>query len=280
VVAIGDALFTARGLAVGAAFLHTLAAQYGTGARPVDFASGQAAEQINAWVRSQTAGRITKLFDALDPSTLLVLANAVYFKAHWQNTFVAELTTDGRFTRANGSTVTARMMSQVMSVRYAEVDGIRIVELPYARGPYAMWVALPSLDGVPADALDPRTLAAVPAAMHETQLTVSIPRFNFETDLDLVGLLERLGLTAPFGPGADFSGISPGLFIGQAVHRANITVTEEGTEAAAVTGIGMVTSGVVAPPVSFVANRPFALVIVGGPDRVPLFVGQVADPTA
>jgi serpin B len=142
-----------------------------------------------------------------------------------------------------------------------------------------MWVMLPPAGGAPADVLNPRTMAAVPAAMRRVELSVSMPRYDFETDLNLVGLLERLGLTAPFGPAADFSGISPGLFIDQAVHRANITVTEEGTVAAAVTGIGMATSARIGPPLSFVADRPFAFVIVGGPDRVPLFVGQVTDPT-
>jgi serpin B len=279
VVAIGDALFTSQGLPLGAAFLRTLASQYGTGARPVDFASGQAAQPINAWVRAQTAGRITKLFDMLDPSTLLVLANAVYFKAHWATTFDAG-TVDAPFIRPNGSTVTAQMMSQVMSAGYGGIGGAKVVELPYAGGPYAMWVILPKPGGVPADVLDARTLAAIPTTMRQTRLAVSIPKFDFETDLDLVNLLMKLGLTAPFGPGADFSGISPGLFIDQAIHRANITVTEEGTVAAAVTGIGMVTSGVVRPPLSFVADRPFAFVILGGPHRVPLFVGQVTDPTA
>ncbi|HKD98252.1 MAG TPA: serpin family protein, partial [Micromonosporaceae bacterium] len=78
VVCVGNALFTDERLKIGADFLRTLAAQYGAGARPVDFGSPSAAEKINSWVSQQTAGRINKLFDQLDPATLLVLANTVY----------------------------------------------------------------------------------------------------------------------------------------------------------------------------------------------------------
>jgi len=89
-----------------------------------------------------------------------------------------------------------------------------------------------------------------------------------------------LGLRTAFGPGADFSGIAGGLFIGQAVHKANISVDEWGTEAAAVTGISMGISAQPQPAVKFTADRPFAFAIVGGKDRIPLFVGRVSDPAA
>lgn len=92
-VAIANGLFVQNGMPVKDGFLRTLAAQYGAGARLVDFPSGQAADQINTWVRTQTAQRITKLFDRLDPLTRLVLANAVYLKADWQSPFSMNPTT-------------------------------------------------------------------------------------------------------------------------------------------------------------------------------------------
>jgi serpin B len=98
VVSLGNALFTAKALHVGEPFLRVLAADYGTGARPVDYRSGDATAQIDAWVRQQTAGRITKLFDRLDPSTLLVLANAIYFKGYWASPFVPHGAVDQPFT--------------------------------------------------------------------------------------------------------------------------------------------------------------------------------------
>jgi serpin B len=279
-VAVGDALFIDNGLPVGAGFLRTLAAQYGAGARTVDFMSRGALEQINAWVRDQTAGRITRIFEALDPSTQLVLANTVYFKAYWKSMFERPMTQAARFTRGDGSPVTADMMTSVVSARYARVGGFQAVELPYFGGSYAMWLAIPPAGRRPLDAVEPATVAAVTGAMGTERLTVSLPRFDFAAGLDLAETLPALGLTIPFGASADFSGIAPGLFISQAAHRANIAVTEDGTEAAAATGIAMATSGQMPPPLFFVADRPFAFMIVGGADRVPLFVGQVADPTA
>ncbi len=280
VVSLGNALFTAEGLKVGDAFLRVLASAYGTGARPVDFTSDQATTQINAWVREQTAGRITKLFDRLDPATKLVLANAVYFKGYWAVPFEPDATVDAPFTRADGSRVSAAMLSRAGSVRYAALDGVQAIELPYGGGPFAMLVMLPAPGKRPDEVLDPATLAAVTAAMTEQHVSVSLPRFDIAADVDLQAVLRRLGLTAPFGPDADFSGIAPGLRISQAVHRANITVDEAGTEAAAVTGLAATLSLTAPPTLSFRADRPFAFMIVGGAGRVPLFVGQVHDPTA
>ena len=123
VVAIANGLFIQDGLPVTDGFLRTLAAQYGAGARTVDFPSGQGAEKINNWVGEQTAQRITKLFDQLDPATRLVLANAVYLKADWQFPFAKDPTTDATFTRADGTTVAAPMMRQQVSLRYAGGQG-------------------------------------------------------------------------------------------------------------------------------------------------------------
>jgi serpin B len=279
VVSIGNALFTSEHLAIGADFLRTLAAQYGAGARPVDFASTDAAAKINAWVKQQTAGRIDKLFDSLDPSTLLVLANTVYLRADWASIFL-EPPTDQPFHRAGGAPVTASMMRQPMSAGYAAADGWQAVELPYAGGDLAMRLMLPAPAGAPDDMLSPAAMGAVTSRMADTQVDVTMPRWDFAADIDLTTVLRAMGLTVPFTGAADFSGIAPGLFIDQAIHRANITVDQRGTEAAAATGIAMTSSAPLPPPVSFTADRPFAFAIVGGPSRVPLFVGHVADPTA
>src|SRR5262245_13007655 len=186
-VAIGDALFVAIGQAVRAAFLRTLAAQYGAGARQVDFTSSAAVDQINAWVRSQTAGRIPQMFEHIDSDTRLALVNTVYFKAYWKSMFEQPMTKPARFTRDDGSPVTADMMTGVVSARYADVRGFQAVELPYVGGPYAMWLALAPAGGQPLDALAPATVAAINGAMRTEPVRVSLPRFDFSADLDLAG---------------------------------------------------------------------------------------------
>ena len=92
-----------EGFSIGEAFLRTLAADYGAGARAVDF-TRDATEVIDAWVREATAGRIERLFDSLDPSTQLVLANAVYLKADWATPFTEDPTVDAPFHRGDGTT--------------------------------------------------------------------------------------------------------------------------------------------------------------------------------
>jgi serpin B len=255
-----------------------MAAEYGAGVRPVDFTGADALKLINAWADRQTAGRIKEVFEELDPNTQLVLANAVYFKADWQTFFLEVL--DESFTRADGTVVQTPMMRSHRRLRYAETGGVTAIELPYAEGPYAMWVMLPPAAGKPEDTLTPAVLGKVRTRFAETGVEVAIPKWDFETSLDLTEILPGLGLRAAFGEGADFSGIAPGLFVQQAVHKANISVDEWGTEAAAVTGIAMAMSGPPPANARFIADRPYAFAIVGGKDQVPLFIGRVSDPTA
>lgn len=277
VVSIGNALFPQKGFAVGQDFLRTLARQYGAGVRPVDFAD-DAAEKINSWVDRQTAGRITKVFEHLDPFTKLVLVNTVYFKADWQRSL--DPLGDMPFTKADGSQAkTAFVGGAQVGVRYAETGGITAIELPYASGPYAMWLMLPPSGGKPEDALAPRTLARLKDAFAPAQADVQFPKWDFQTGIDLKDVLERMGVRSAFAD-ADLSGIAPGLFVSQATHTANITVDEWGTEAAAVTGIATATGAPAPAPLKFVADRPYAFAIVGGDDRVPLFIGRVSDPSA
>jgi len=281
VVALANALFARNGYPIRQAYLRVLAAQYGTGVHTVDFTSPSAARQINEWVRLQTAGLITKLFDQLNPATLLVLANALYLRADWAQPFARSQTADETFTRANGSTVRAPMMHQLGHFRYANGRGWQAVELPYAGADLAMRILVPTGGMTPADLLAPTVQAAVAAGLRPSTVDLSLPRWKATSVLDLTALLPKLGMTAPFGPAADFSGIAGGLQIEQAVHRARITVDEWGTEAAAVTGLAFATSGV-APgsAVTIRADHPFACVILHTTTGVPLFVGHVVDPTS
>jgi len=280
VVCLANGLFTQQGFPVRDAFLRVLASQYGSGVRTVDFTSGDtAARRIDAWVRRQTAGRIDKLFDRLDPSTRLVLADALYLRADWQEPFSEGSTADAGFIRADGSSIRVQMMQHTGSFRYADGSGWQAVELPYVGGELAMRVLLPTGRNTPADLLAPDTLAAVAAGLRPAAVSVALPRWKSSSMADLDTLLPKLGMVAPFTT-ADFSGISPEpLYIQQAVHRATITVDEWGTEAAAVTGLGFAVSAIAPPKLSFRADRPFAFVIVHKPTGVPLFVGHVADPT-
>ena len=282
VLALANGLFVDQTLQVEQDFLRVLAEQYGAGARSADFVGGKAADDVNQWVDKQTAGRITKLFDKLDPDVRMVLANAIYLKADWATRFQRSATKTESFRRAAGE-VRVPTMHQEASLRHAAGPGWQAVELPYAGGELAMWVLVPTGDTAPADLLAPKTLAAVGSGLTAKQVHVALPQWDFATDTDLKPLLTKQGMSVPFDPGrADFSGISrtKKMYIAQAVHRANMTVDENGTEAAAVTGLGM---GIVSapPPVEATvrADHPFAFAIVHTKTKAPLFLGQVTDPT-
>jgi serpin B len=282
VLTIGNALFAQRDFTLQQAFLRTLAAQYGAGVRTVDFAATAAAlKTINQWVSAETAGRIPVLFGSLDPSTQLVVANTVYLRASWQNAFGESPTTRDLFTRTSGEPVAVAMMHAAGPRDYAAGPGWQALSLPYAGSgrDLAMWLILPDPGGRPVDMLTPETLSAVGAALRSRPVDVAVPKWNFDTSIDLGSVLPALGLTGVFGTG-DFSGIATGIGgISAAVHKANITVDEAGTEAAAATGVAFASSGILAPT-TFHANRPFAFTIVGGAAHTPLFTGMVADPSA
>ena len=286
VVRVGNGLFTGRGFPIGEQFLGTLAAQYGAGVHPVDFKSPDTIKMIDSWVRQQTADRITKLFDKLLPDTRLVLANAVYLRADWAQPFEDPM--NGTFTRADRSTVQVPMMTHEYGrLRYAAGDGWQAVEVPYAGGQLAMRIMLPSGDRGPGQVLSPDALlspdvmAAAGAAMRPESVGLTMPSWDFSTDVKLKDVMRKLGVNRAFDQDkADFSGINPELYIGDAVHRATITVDKSGTEAAAVTGLDMVSSSAHVPTVVMRVDRPFAFAIVHGPTATPLFVGHVADPSA
>ncbi len=280
VVAIANGLFVQHEFPVRRAFLETLAANYGVGIGRVDFTDPPAAKRtLDVWVREQTAGRIQELFGDLDPLTRLVLANAVYLKADWESPFGEHATESASFTRSDGSRVQVPLMHDRSRRRYATGDGWKAVELTYAGGELAMWVILPDDPARVLDATSPQRYEQLAERLTEGEVEIFLPRFDFAADVDLGSALQPLGMHAPFRPDANFSAMSPEpLFISDAVHRANITVDEHGTEAAAVTGLAFATS-LAQPELTLRADRPFAFIVTHLPTDTPVFIGHVADPS-
>ncbi|MBA0128170.1 serpin family protein [Haloechinothrix sp. YIM 98757] len=274
VVSIANGLFVQDGIEPGEDFLNTLARQYGAGAEYVDFSTGSAAEKINDWVSDRTNERIDTLFDELDPRTVTVLANAVYLKAGWESPFDESRTTDEPFHLADGTTTEVPMMNkEAAELSYVDGDSWEAVQLPYVGGELAMWVVVP--------AGEPGQAPTVTAGMLEefdhgepTELDIALPRWDYGADAELLPLLAELGLRDL----DDLGGIAEEVVVDDAVHRANITVDESGTEAAAVTGIAGVVSAPLPADKTIRADQPFSYAITHEPTGAPLFVGSVADP--
>jgi serine protease inhibitor len=280
-----NAIFGQRDLKFEAEYLRTLAADYGAGLQGVDFStqSEAARELINRWVKARTAERIPELLPAgaVDSSTLAVLVNAIYFKANWINQFNAQATSDQPFFRLDGSQVGAAQMRAGLMTGYAAGAGWQAVRLPYA-GDASMLVILPDsgqFETVEADLRD--VLSAVQPTSAEVQL--SLPKWESKSAIDLKPPLQAAGITDLFEAGlANLNGVAngSGLFVQTAIHQANISVDEEGTEAAAATALGIAGSAAPSKVVVMTVDRPFIYLISDDVTGEVLFVGRVLDPTA
>lgn len=286
-LAIANALWGQQGNTWLPEFLALSQRHYGAGLREVDFAqaSEAARKEINAWVSEQTQGKIPELFavGTINPLTRLALTNAIYFKGTWVRKFTASATRKRPFTRADGEKVEADLMSTAGDFPYARHDDFLMLEMPYQGEDLAMLVLLPKqADGLAAleEQLSADRLAEWVKGMRATDLEVMFPKFTINADFSLKDSLSDLGMTDAFLPGkANFSGLTGNtdLFIATAVHQAYVEVNEEGTTAAAATGIG---ANLPAPvPQLFKADRPFLFMIRSVKDGNILFLGRVMDPT-
>jgi serpin B len=266
-------------------YLEVLARHYGAGMRIVDFASEAEAARlaINAWIEEQTEDRIQDMVPPgmIDAMTRLVLVNAIYFKGAWMFPFDEDATQDGAFTLLDGSRIEVPLMERASSrISYFEGDGYQGAFLPYNNSPIDMLVILP--DNGQFETIEEMQqsdfLSELRDLAFERDVRLVMPKLDFETDLDLAKLLSSMGMTDAFGP-ADFSGISEGggLYISDALHKANITVDEEGTEAAAATVIAMRESMVESAELKL--DRPFLFSLQDRETGTILFLGRVLDPT-
>lgn len=284
-----NAVWSQQGFPVRRNYLAALGKYFATGLWRTDFAGHNAAalKAIDDWTKQQTDGKITKLFDRLDQTTKVVLANAVYFKAKWATTFDKHDTANGRFTTGGGTTVQVPMMHNAeLPTPAASTSGYQAVELPYKGGRFAALSIMPTSGSLSrfVNSLTPNGLARIAASLQQRTVDLTMPRFTTASTLDLPATLQGLGMRDAFGDAADLSPMSPvarklGLQVEQVVQRDYLSVTEEGTEAAAVTGITMIPSAAVqAVPIHL--DHPFLFLIRDTHTGAVLFASEVNDPGA
>lgn len=287
-LSVVNAAFGRKGAEFHEPYLDTLAQHYGTGMFAADFESDPEVVRtaINDWVLEQTNDRIEDLLpmDSLGRDTVLVLVNAIYFKASWLVPFDASLTAPGTF-HAPGGDVEAQMMKgDHAHDQYAEGDGWRALSLPYVSPDVRMAFVLPDegrFEEIEAG-FDRAFLDDVLGKISRFSLTdVRIPRFKFEAEVKLKPVLQALGMKQAFELDADLSGIigNPGDVMVDAVyHKAFVAIDEQGTEAAAATAAVAIPTSL-PPPGTFIADRPFLFLVYDQPTGQILFVGRVLDPS-
>lgn len=269
-------------------FLDVLAEEYGAGLRITDFAQEPEKSRlaINDWVSQQTADKINDLIPqgVINKATRLVLSNAVYFKAAWQAQFNEDATYDGVFYMDNNDTVKVPMMTKTTSFRYTREDGYQAIELPYEGGEISMVILMPDrgrFDEVERN-LDTDMVNGALSNIQSREISLSLPRFEFESGFNLKDALIQLGMVDAFSENADFSGMTGNrdLLISDVVHKAFISVNEEGTEAAAATAVIMALTGLPDNPLELTIDHPFIFLIRDIETGTILFMGRVLNPNS
>ena len=241
----------------------------------------KAVNKINDWVKEKTNNMIPKLLQSLDPSTVLVLLNAVYFKGTWMKQFSKEATFAQKFYNrgVEEKAKMVEMMHKKDSFPFYEEETFQALQLPYAGEEIAMMFLLPrEKNGL--DKLErmfsPSFLEDLKQKLWKQKVEVSLPRFRLEYTKSLIPYFSELGVKRAFSRGAELTVASdcPDLAVSEILHKAVLEVNEEGSEAAAATMVGVMLCCLVMEP-EFVADHPFAFVIYNTKTDLILFMGRV-----
>ena len=252
-------------------------------------------QEINKWVEDKTNNKIKDLFPrgSISSLTRFVLANAIYFKGKWKNQFDKKNTVMKDFNTFSGKdggkvkkVPTMYQNARVYASGYAPASKYQLLELPYESEQLSMLIILPpTIDDFRAleKSLSTAQLNKMLGELYEyptAKLDIHLPKFKFTTSLQLNSNLQKLGMKDVFDRAkADLSGITgyKGMYVSTALHKAFISVDEEGTEAAAATGIAIELASL---PYQFTVNRPFIYMIRHNPTGTVLFMGRIMDPTS
>ena len=269
-------------------FLDVLAEYYGVGLRPLDFVGTpeESRVRINDWVSEETEEKIKDLLPpgSIDNFTRLVLTNAIYFNAPWNWAFNKDLTHKRQFHLAGGGKVEVPMMTETSKTfyGYAKGKGYQAVDVPYSLGDMSMTVLLPDEGtfGKFEDSLNADVLDRILDDIEIDYVTLTMPLFKFESQFSLGETLAGMGMPDAFGDRADLSGMTGTreLRISAIVHKAFVSVDEEGTEAAAATGVFVTRSLPAKEPIPVTVNRPFIFLIRDTATGTVLFLGRVMNP--
>lgn len=283
-------LWIQQGYQLNDSFVNETREFYNAGLAELDFVrqTESSRQAINRWVEDQTADKIKNLIpeSALTSLTRLVLTNAIYFKGDWQLPFPANQTRDHTFHLSPSQTTKVPLMSHEADYQLHAAEGLKVLSLPYAGGDLSMIVLLPDdLDGLQKleSDLTSEKLEGWVKGLRRQKVSVFLPRFKMSSEFSLGETLSAMGMPLLFDEErADLSGIATQdrLHVSAVIHKAFVDVNEEGTEAAAATGIviGVRSAAFPAPPVIFRADHPFLFLIRENQTGRILFLGRVANP--
>jgi serine protease inhibitor len=292
ILTIANAIWYQKGIPAKPDFLSCNQQFFGATVAPLDFTNVNAhpVDVINSWASEKTHGKITHIADGMmSPPPDLFLANAVYFKGKWEDPFDRGSTKDRAFHLRNGGQKQVPMMEKSRKFTYRRGSGYQAVRLPYEGWNLSMYVFLPDPGSGPEKLVGIMTgdkwERVTRPGFEDRDGTVVLPKFKLEYSVGLEKPLKALGMNVAFNPfgAADFSGISSrSLYISAVQQLTFVEVNEEGTEAAAVTGMAVpMSSGPEPPPpppFKMIVDRPFLFLIADEPTGTILFMGLIFEP--
>ncbi len=262
-------------------FFEAVRVPFGAEVQGLDFASPGALTTINSWVKDRTKGKIPTILGEVGRNDVMYLINAIYFNGSWRTRFDPANTEAAQFHAAGGATQPVQLMHAQRPMRYLETSQFQAVDVPYGRDAFAMTVLLPK------EGTDIESLAATVQGgqwndwigqFHEREVNLYLPKLKLAYERDLIADLQALGIRQAFVQGgADFTRMSPAgreLFINIVKQKAYVDVHEEGTEAAAVTVVGIAVTS--APSISTMrVDRPYVFAIRERLSGTILFIGKI-----
>jgi serine protease inhibitor len=283
---IANAIYYRQGVNVKSDFITVNQSFYKAAVTPLDFSSPSALNTINGWVAEKTHQKIPTIIDQIDPQLIMILLNAVYFNGLWKSKFNEKGTHNLPFTFGDGTQKEVAQMSQEATFEYVSNDIFSAVNLPYGKGKYQMTVILPNSNKTTGDVMSKLNNENWNSWMKSFQskdnVVVTMPRFKFSWKMKLNEILTAMGMVTPFVPGeADFTGIAAlDLYISYVIHKTYVDVNENGTEAAAVTAVGISVTSIPSGPAKtyFTADRPFLFAITEKTTGAILFIGEMRSP--
>ncbi len=288
-IKIANSIWHADWLPVEEDFLERVREHYGAEIAALDFDDPASVDIINAWVRENTEELIEKIIDEIPDQMVMYLINALYYKADWLRQFDTDDTRRADFHLETGETTEVDMMHQEGRFAIHFSNDVQMIEMPYGDSLFTMSVLMPADPEMPIGQFVEETVTASNLAhwrsnltVDSREITVELPKFEFEYEIKYNDILKAMGMEIAFDEWeADFKGIadvSPeNLYIDEVKHKTFIRVDEEGTEAAAVTSVGI---GITSMPPQMIVNRPFVFIIHERESGANLFMGVVRNPNS
>lgn len=281
-LSIANSIWTNKVVAIKNDFISRNREYFNSSVEAVDFGDVKTKDKINNWASVNTNGLIENVIESTNIDDLMYLLNAIYFKGIWISEFSKNKTEKKMFTHEDGSTVNVDMMNQTSKFKYNNDDLLQIVELPYGNGAFSMMVLLPQEDKKIGDVIDALNSSdywvELESGLRVNEVELSLPKFKTEYSKKLNEVLKKMGMGLAFTDDADFSGMSDiSAKLSFVKQDTYIAVDEVGTEAAAVTTVGVVMTSMPIEPqkVIFNANHPFVYLIKENSTGSILFIGTV-----